>query len=529
MQKMNQNQNLFFRIPLSRAGLIQPILALAVILCTGFLAPSQTRAAEASAEQGITDGQVLVDLTFEDGTTEGFTTYTNGGSCDISNEDGRLAVDIHSCGSLDYANQVYWDGFSLLKDCVYTYSFEISCDIRREVEYRLQLNGGDYHAYHGAVIQAGPEPVTISADWTMNDESDPAPRIVFNLGMMQSMSEDPGEHRVCIDNIRLTVKDASDAVVPDPLPETPLIQLNQVGYRPEDTKRFVLTEDSEDASFSVIDQTDGTVVYEGGFEKAVYNSATDTRVKTADFSALQAPGAYTIHVVSGGIEADSDPFVIAQDVYQKLYRSLLHMLYLQRCGTAADEALAGAFAHGSCHTSEALIYGTDRTKDVSGGWHDAGDYGRYVVSGVKAAADLLNAYEDFGLMDDDLGIPESGNGIPDILDEARYELDWLLKMQDPETGGVYHKVTGYAFPGEVPPEAETEPLVLAPVSTAATGDFAAIMAKASVIWQDVDPAFSAQALEAANDAWDSVKDTDDTSGFTNPPEISTGEYPDRGT
>ena len=86
------------------------------------------------------------------------------------------------------------------------------------------------------------------------------------------------------------------------------------------------------------------------------------------------------------------------------------------------------------------MYGSDVAKDVSGGWHDAGDYGRYVVPGAKAVQDLLLTYEDseYAAKDDAIGIPESGNGVPDVLDEVRYELDWMLKMQDETSGGVYH-------------------------------------------------------------------------------------------
>jgi endoglucanase len=164
---------------------------------------------------------------------------------------------------------------------------------------------------------------------------------------------------------------------------------------------------------------------------------------------------------------------------------------------------------------------------VSGGWHDAGDYGRYVVAGAVAAADLLEAYEDFEVAADDMGIPESGNGIPDILDEAKYELDWMLKMQDEESGGVYHKVTCFVFPETVNPEEEKDQLYLAPVSQAATGDFAAIMAKASVVYKDFDPTFSTEARLAAEKAWEYLVSDETDKSFKNPEEFETGEYPDK--
>ena len=137
-------------------------------------------AAPAVSGEAVSDGDVILSVGFDDGTTDGFAIYTNGGSCEISNADGALAVDIYGCGSLDYANQVYLDGFSLLQGCVYTYSFDISCDLERQLDYRLQLNGGDYHAYQAERITAGPGWTHIEADWTMTEESDPAPRLVFN-------------------------------------------------------------------------------------------------------------------------------------------------------------------------------------------------------------------------------------------------------------------------------------------------------------------------------------------------------------
>ena len=118
----------------------------AVSLATGF---GMTALAQETESQDSSDGAELVNIDFEDGGTDGFNIYTNGGECEITNTGGALDVAISKCGSLDYANQVYWDGFALDQNCVYTYSFDIACDIECQVEYRLQLNGGDYHAYVG--------------------------------------------------------------------------------------------------------------------------------------------------------------------------------------------------------------------------------------------------------------------------------------------------------------------------------------------------------------------------------------------
>lgn len=472
----------------------------------------------------LSDGMKILDINFDDGDLHGFTQYNNGGSCTLAVEDGQLVVDITSCGMVDYANQAYMDGFALSHGCVYTFTFDISCDIERTMEYRLQINGGDYHAYAGEFIEIGPEKQTVTLDFEHTEDSDPAPRLCFNMGKQENMDSDPGQHKIFIDNISLVVKDASNAEVIESLPENPDVNVSQIGYKTDDVKT-VITANEKDTVFSVIDKATGKSVFDGNYGEAVYDAATDTNVKQGDFSSLTAPGTY--YVVSG--DNQSYEFTIADDVYNDIYKDVVLMLYNQRCGVELDESVSGDFAHGACHTGEAMIYGTNKTKDVSGGWHDAGDYGRYTVSGAKTVQDLLLAYEDFGVTDDDLGIPESGNGVPDLLDEAKVELEWMLKMQDEATGGVYHKVTCLVFPETVMPEEETDQLYLAPISTTATGDFAAVMAKASMVYADYDPEFADTCLAAAEKAWDYIADVNDDEGFTNPEDIVTGEYPDTNT
>ena len=475
-------------------------------------------------------GDTVVFVDFDDGGLDGFMTYVNTGSCELENEDGKLAVKIASCGTLDYANQAYLDGFALNENCAYTYSFDVSCDIERDLEYRLQLNGGDYHAYCSDRITVGPQETHISIDWVMNEPSDPAPRIVFNMGLQDNMQEDPGTHTVRLDNISLVILDDSKAVQAQALPDLPMVSADQEGYLPEDEKTLFFRSGSLEGVSFTVENASGQIVLEGNASETFFDSATGSRMCRGDFSALTQPGTYMVSAYAGNEKIGETQITIADDVYRKLYRDVVRMLSLQRCGCAIDEAadpLTGDFSHPACHLQEALIYGTSRTKDVSGGWHDAGDYGRYVVSGAKAAADLLFAFEYFGIDDDDLGIPESGNQVPDLLDEARYELEWMLKMQDEESGGVYHKVTGYSFPGEVMPQEETDPLVIAPISLTATGDFAALMAKASILFRPYDAAFADQMLSASEKAWSYGKDLSDSTGFLNPVEISTGEYPDR--
>ena len=190
-------------------------------------------------------------------------------------------------------------------------------------------------------------------------------------------------------------------------------------------------------------------------------------------------------------------FEIGDDAYDDVFAKTSKAFYYLRCGCGLDERYAGVWHHGRCHTGPAKLW-DDRsvTLDVTGGWHDAGDYGRYVTAGACAAAHLLYAYKLFpeAFEKQKLGIPE--NGMPDILSEVRYELEWLLKMQDSE-GGAYHKATTAMHAPFVMPEDDTEDMFVFPVSSMATADLAAVCALASGIYNVYDKAFAEKLLRTA--------------------------------
>ncbi len=450
-------------------------------------------------------------------------TYFEGGDGVLAvNDKGELQFDSKMIGAVNWANQIYYDGFSLYKDCVYVMSFDCYATIDRDVEYRIQINGGDYHAYNIDTIHVTTEVQHFEYTFTMEEESDPAPRLCFNMGKFDGL--DNVAHSVMFDNIDLRCIDDSGYVPGAGFgPAAAAINLNQIGYLPTGYKIAVFHGDAIADKATVVDVATGSVVYEGAVEAASYNESTGRDEARFDFSSVTAPGTYKI--VSGSVE--SFEFKIGDKVYADAFKASLRMFYLQRCGTELTADLAGDFAHPACHTEKATIFGTKDKIDVSGGWHDAGDYGRYVVSGAKAAADLMLAYSLYpDAFDDDLGIPESGNEIPDVLDEVKYELDWLFKMQNSE-GGVYHKVTCANFPSFVMPEEETEELIVTPVSTTATADFAAVMAMASTVFAPFDMPYSQRCLDAATRASDYLDKHQGIEGAKNPDGIVTGEYPDQ--
>lgn len=484
-----------------------------------------TTEAEASDDDKfvVIEGADIIGINFDDNDLHGFKSYTNGGTYTLSAVDGEMVAAIGRTGDVDYGCQLYFDGFTMAKGCEYTLSFDVYSTVDRTVEWRVQINGGDYHAYSSEKVALTSEKQTVTKTFVMEEASDLAPRFVVNMGVYEG-DGDLGDHEIHFDNISLIVSDISNAEVLSGVPAPNKVKVNQIGYKPDDVKT-VLTTSSKDEKFKIVDAETEETVYIGKYGELGYDAAVDANTRLGDFSDFKTPGRYKILSSPSGYSYE---FSIGDNLYDDVYKDVVLMLYNQRCGSKLDAAISGDFAHDACHMGEAVIYGSEGSGsvDVSGGWHDAGDYGRYVVPGAKTVQDLFLAYEDYNQTADDMGIPESGNGVPDLLDEAKYELDWMLKMQDEATGGVYHKVTALVFPETVLAVDETAQMVLAPISYTATADFAAVMAKASVIYKDIDAGFAGECLEAAKKAYAYLEANSDMGGYRNPSEIVTGEYGD---
>ncbi len=450
---------------------------------------------------------------FSDGASE-WTVYTNMGQGSIAVEDEEMIVNVDKVGDLDYCVQVNRGGFGLEQGVKYQLSFDVKCDIEREFEWRIQINGGDYHPYiSDKEAKATTEYTTIEVEFEMTDDSDPAPSMCFNLGNHVGAEKGVDPHKMYFDNVCLKIIDDSGRVVNEAVEiEEKNININQVGYKTTDDKIAVFRGDKADKEFNVVDAESEKVIYTGTIDDKFVNKTADETNYYGDFSSLTEAGTYKIVTETMG---ESYSFTISDDVYDDVYSDVINMLYLQRCGVALSEKDAGAFAHKACHTSKATIYGTNKTIDVSGGWHDAGDYGRYVVPGAKTVADLLLTVAD-----------NDSENSKAILAEAKYELDWMLKMQDSATGGVYHKVTCAVFPGEVMPEEETDELIVSPISTTATGDFAAVMAMASEAYRSSNKSYADKCLKASKAAYEYLAENLAEPEFKNPSDIATGEYGD---
>lgn len=281
------------------------------------------------------------------------------------------------------------------------------------------------------------------------------------------------------------------------------IMINQIGYYPESTKVAVFSSVPKNSAFSVRRADTGKTVFSGTL-------ATKLEVSVGDFSDLRTPGEYYIVAEEKGWRSAN--FRIADNVLDDVAIDAFKMFYYARCGCKLVDDQLG---HEACHTKAVFVDANNQVinqeVDVTGGWHDAGDYGRYILTATVITYDFLMAYQagpDFWGRDD-LGIPESGNGMPDILDELRYELEWMLKMQDPESGGVHAQVSGRGFPYPVVrPDEEAENnslLYVYPVTTAATAAYAAAMAYASDFYREWDASFADRMLNSAKAAYAFLK------------------------
>lgn len=304
------------------------------------------------------------------------------------------------------------------------------------------------------------------------------------------------------------------------------IYVNQVGYLPTSEKIAVST---FPCNYQLICAEDQHCALDGTTSEAIEDSSAGEKVYHIDFSAVTAPGSY--YILAGNGER-SRTFQICSDVYTDIKKALIKALYYQRCGCALTEEHAGIYTHKACHTAPSIFLEDYLSKaanpesfDMTGGWHDAGDFGRYTSPAAVAVAHLLYAYELFPQsLQMELNIPESGNGIPDILNECLYELKWMLKMQAP-SGGCYHKLTSFNHADFVMPEDDLMQFIIYPISSMATADFAAVMALASRVYAPFAPDFAKDALEASKKAWNWLENNSYT-GFHNPPESNTGEYDD---
>lgn len=284
--------------------------------------------------------------------------------------------------------------------------------------------------------------------------------------------------------------------------EEPRFAVNQVGYLPDAPKQALLLNAASQKALELV-QTPSNMVMATLPLSEVRETANGLQAQWVDFSTLKLPGEYFLK--QG--ELKSAAFRIGKDIYDTPSWLLQRSYYLQRCGVALHDAVSG-LEHAACHTSDAVYARTDEVNPANdphpatGGWHDAGDFGKYMATATVSVNRLMSLYlmQPQRYQDGDLQIPESGNGKPDLLDEVAFELDWMLKMQRMD-GAVYRKLAGPKWVSARKPEEDTEQRFIYGISAPETAKFAASMALAARTYQHISPKDAEIYRVAAENAW----------------------------
>jgi len=296
------------------------------------------------------------------------------------------------------------------------------------------------------------------------------------------------------------------------------IRVNVVGYLPDAFKLATIAAPVCAGNWSIVDVDTGAHALRGTLSEL--QSRTRGTLCLANFSALTKPGTYELRVAGLG---HTQPFPVGPTALNRPFRMAMAGFYMARCGQAtpplepSDELVLATskgrmYEHGECHMNDGTVddkhthAGHLEHVDATGGWHDAGDYGKYVVNTGITVGMLMYAWEHFqGRMAcADLGLPDGETAVPDFLDEVRWGVAWMLKMQRPD-GWVYHKLTPSHFEGFGDlPDTDRAQRYFSPVSSAATGDVAAAGAQCARIFAPYDAALSARCLAAARLAYDAL-------------------------
>jgi endoglucanase len=509
---------------------------LASIACS---ASSQTRKdAPLVAHQPVVKiypkgGELLGRSTFKEPRSVPWLPFFNPpASGDAGVKRGAYCVTIDKLGTNQWDVQFRHRDMTIVKEHRYAVRFTAWSSRPIGIHAKVGMSGAPYSDYWKGDFDLTPNPVEFSDEFTSYEPDDPSAEFAFHLNDEQAKV--PVE--ICFNDLHLT----DPAYVPgtnSAEDKPPAIRVNQLGYFPNERKHATWVLDKTDAKartkvpmpFELVDSA-GTVLFRGTTEPFGLDPTSDTVVQRLDFSAFTTEGRnLRLRIVATDAQASrwvSDAFAIDAHLLKAMSRDALRYFYFTRSGIALKLPFVenAVWERVEGHpTDKQVPCAADAhcsySLDVSGGWYDAGDYGKYVVNGGLSVWLLMNLWDvaqqrGFALAggrDRDLNIPESGNGLPDLLDEARWELEWMLKMQvpegDPQAGLVHHKMhdEDWNALGTLPILSEKTKRTLRPVSTAATLNLAATAAQAGRIFATLDPKFAARCLTAARRAWEAAE------------------------
>lgn len=325
---------------------------------------------------------------------------------------------------------------------------------------------------------------------------------------------------------------------------TTKIRLNQLGFYPNAPKTAIVTGAVSSNNFYITSTNCRDTFFTGTLGEEKHSAYSSTKTRLADFSSLTNKGSFVVLINGVG---HSYVFEISEDVNKEAAVSTLKGYYYQRTSMPLEEKYAGKWHRSAGHPDNVVYIHSSAASNerpegtiisTPGGWYDAGDYNKYIVNSGITMGTILSAYEDFPDYFKQLNtnIPESSDAVPDILNEAIYNLRWMLSMQDPNDGGVYNKCTNAAFDGMVMPGITKVPRYVVQKGTGATLDFAAVTAQASRIvskFKKQLPGLSDSCLIASRKAWQwaiknpALEYNQNTMNQTFKPVITTGGYGDR--
>ncbi|MFI7577186.1 glycoside hydrolase family 9 protein [Micromonospora sp. NPDC049497] len=450
--------------------------------------------------------------------SEGVAPWFSYGTGPLAVTDGRLCTTVPGGLANPWDAGIGQDGVPLVAGAEYTLGFDVSATPGAAVKAVLQLGSAPYTTYASVDATATGTAQRFTQTFTVPADN-PSAQLIFQVG------GNAAEQTVCLDDVSLRGGDPPEPYVPD---TGPRVRVNQVGYLPGGPKNATVVTEATEALPWQLRSASGDVVASGTSSPRGEDDASGQTVHSIDFSSYRTPGAGLTLVADG---ETSHPFDISGSLYDQLRSDALQFFYAQRSGIPIDGDLIGdEYGRPAGHLGVAPNQGDtsvpcqpgvcDYSLDVRGGWYDAGDHGKYVVNGGIATYQLLNTFErtktaataDGGaaLGDNTLRVPERGNGVPDILDEARWELEFLLRMQvpagEPLAGMAHHKIHDRQWTGlPLQPQDDPQPRELHPPSTAATLNLAAVAAQCARLFAPYDAAFAGRCATAAKTAYAAAK------------------------
>jgi len=481
-------------------------------------APAAPAVPQLPAASPPSGGNLLLNADFQNNKTlpwtSSFTAPANG---ELELRDGAACVVIDQAGANKWDAQIRHREMVVQKGHTYSVAIRIWADKKSRASLKVGMSGPPYAEYWNRVLDIGPEPQVLSGQFTMRAADDPTAELALHLGggLLRGVSL---PITVCIDDAFLT----DPEFVPPPKAaerEVPKVRVNQLGYFPTARKLAIVADMGQEQLDWQLEQ-DSRLLAFGKTKVLGPDPASGEVLQSIDFTKVDTTAQGVVLTVGA---QKSYPFDLSNELYSKLKYDALKYFYHNRSGIeiampyAGDPHLARPAGHSA--SDKAVTCGPGAScnyaLDVRKGWYDAGDHGKYVVNGGISVWTLMNAFERFSALGDasvfadgKLGIPESGNGVPDILDEARWEMEFLLGMQVPAgqalAGMAHHKMHDVEWTalGLAPHEAEKAvKRQLRPPSTAASLNLAATAAQAARLFRRYDAKFSQRCLAAAERAY----------------------------